>query len=129
MVLVCLTTMHPNDAITAAREGTLTGRSPEVLQDMLNSCVCYLASNRGDPQASYAITAIHAEIESNQALARHQAAIAEQQRLRSAVDLLTTGQSVLKGSVDRLHRARCVDIAILIVGTIAAIATVILLFR
>jgi hypothetical protein len=42
---------------------------------------------------------------------------------------LLSGQAVLKSSIDRLHHARCVDIAILIVGTIAAIATVILLFR
>jgi len=41
------------------------------------------------------------------------------------VDSLADGQADLKRSIERLH---CVDIAILIVGSIAAIAAVILLF-
>jgi hypothetical protein len=119
--------MHPNDAITAAREGTLAGRSPEVLGDMLKSVVCYQANNPHDVQAAYSIMAIRGELESREALARNQAVIAEQQRLKGSVDTLVSGQSVLKGSVDQLQKARCVDKAILIAGAIAALAGVILL--
>jgi adenylosuccinate lyase len=59
--------------------------------------------------------------------ANHQAAAHELQRRQ--MDGLASKQAELGQSVDRLHHARCVDIAILIVGTIAAIATVILLFQ
>jgi ABC-type bacteriocin/lantibiotic exporter with double-glycine peptidase domain len=60
-----------------------------------------------------------------QSIKEHQELIAEQQRLKGSVDALVSSQSVLKDSVDRIH---CVDIAILIVGSIAAISGVILLF-
>jgi hypothetical protein len=46
-------------------------------------------------------------------------------QIRKQVDLLVSEQPKLKQSVDRLHH---IDIAILIVGTIAAVAGVILLF-
>jgi hypothetical protein len=46
----------------------------------------------------------------------------ELKKLKNSVDLV-------KSSVDRLARARWIDWAILVAGMIAAIATVILLFR
>jgi hypothetical protein len=45
----------------------------------------------------------------------------QHRELRSRVDSLLSIQSALKESVDRLHRARCVDKAILI-ATIAGVA-------
>jgi hypothetical protein len=115
--------MTLNEAVTAAREGTLAGRSPEVLLEMLKCC---FSSN--DPQVKNAVVAILAEIESQKAHSRHQAEIAEQQRLKAAVDLLTTGQTVLKESVDRLQTARRVDKAILVVTALGALGTLIGLF-
>ena len=56
----------------------------------------------------------------------HQELIAEQQKLRSAVDSLTTGQSAMKRIIDKIH---CIDVWILIAGAIAALSGVILLVR
>ena len=57
----------------------------------------------------------------------HIAAVGEIHRRQ--MDAMAEKQDDLNLSVDRLHHARCVDIAILIVGAISAIAGVILLFR
>ena len=100
--------MQPGDVTKAAREGTLRGRPPDELKDMLKSIVCYQANHPNDPQAAYAIMAIRGELESLEISVRHQAMVEEQQRLRGSVDTLVSGQSTLKRSVDRLH---CVDIA------------------
>jgi len=59
-----------------------------------------------------------------QSVQSHQDLIAEQQRLRSAVDGVASGQSEMKRTVDRIHR---IDLWILIAGAIAALAGVILL--
>jgi len=115
--------MTLNEAVTAAREGTLAGRSPDVLQEMLRCCF-----SSHDPQVKFAGMTILAEIESQKADSRHEAEIAEQQRLKAAVDSLTTGQTVLKESVDRLQTARRVDKAILIVTALGALGTLIGLF-
>lgn len=48
----------------------------------------------------------------------HQELIAEQQRLRSVVDSLATGQSDVKQSVDRLGRPKWIEWAILIATVI-----------
>jgi Flp pilus assembly protein TadB len=55
---------------------------------------------------------------------RHEQVMLEQQRLRGTVDTVSTGQSALKHTVDRIHR---IDVWILIAGAIAALAGVILL--
>jgi len=112
--------MTLNEAVTAAREGTLAGRSPEALQEMLKCC---FSSN--DPQVKNAVVAVLAEIESQKAHSRHQAEIAEQHRLKASVDSLAAGQTVLKESVDRLQTARLVDKAILIVTALGALGTLI----
>jgi hypothetical protein len=115
--------MTLNEAVTAAREGTLGSRSPAVLQEMLRCCFC---SN--EPQVKIAVMAILAEIEAQKALSRHQAEIAEQHRLKAAMDSLTNGQTILKESIDRLQTARRVDKAILIVTALGTLGTVIGLF-
>jgi hypothetical protein len=55
---------------------------------------------------------------------RHEQVVLEQQRLRGTVDTVSTGQSALKQTVDRIHR---IDVWILIAGAIAALAGLILL--
>jgi hypothetical protein len=55
---------------------------------------------------------------------RHTDVLSEQQKLRGSVDGVASGQSALSRTVARIHR---IDVWILIVGTIAAIAGVILL--
>jgi len=53
----------------------------------------------------------------------------QHRKLCSRIDLLSGGQEKLKQSVDRLGRPRWIDWAILVAGGIAAVATVIELFR
>jgi hypothetical protein len=63
----------------------------------------------------------HAVISLQQSAQSHQELIAEQQRLRSAVDSLTTGQSAVKQSVDRLAKPHRIVKWGLVVAILAAL--------
>ena len=62
---------------------------------MLKSVVCYQATHPNDPQAAYAIMAIRGELESLEISVRHQAMVAEQQRLKDSVDRLAKPHRLL----------------------------------
>ena len=58
------------------------------------------------------------------AVQRHEQAMLEHKHLRGVVDTVAAGQSALQRLVERIHR---IDVWILLVGAIAALAGVILL--
>ena len=95
---------------------------------MLSVC----ASQQGGQmaiEANHAILRIRDEIARRESLTRHESMIGDQERqhqeIRVRIDNVLSAQTGLQRSVDRIYR---IDVAILIVGSVAAIAAVILLF-
>ena len=112
--------MDINDILTTEREGKLSGYSIATLHEMRKICVTHIQKN--DWFAFGAIKSVDDEIsrkEANEvelkASLRHREMIAEQKRLKTAVDLLA--------------RPHWVIWATFVASAIAAIAAVILLFR
>jgi len=115
-----------NEIIKSANDGKIAGRPETELREMIKVCSCHASSPSWEGrQAQSAVDLILGEIARQQTCARHSVLVEGQKLLKGSVDTLVSGQSALKQSVDRLHG---IDIAILIVGTIAAISGVILLF-
>jgi len=102
--------------------------SLEHLHSMLSVCA---SQQRGQMsiEANHAILRIRDEITRRESLARHESVVGDRERqhrqIRVWVDDVLSAQTELRRSIDRIHR---IDLAILIVGAIAAIAAVILLF-
>jgi hypothetical protein len=112
--------MDINDILKAEREGNLSGYGMVELREMRRICVLHVQKN--DWFASGVIKSVEEEIrrkESNEAesraLQRHQETIAGQERLKTTI-----------GSLAKPH---WVIWATFIAGAIAALASVILLFR
>ncbi len=106
--------------------------SPDYSLEHLNSMLSVCASQqRGQMaiEANHAILRIRDEIARRESLTRHESMIGDQERqhqeIRVRIDNVLSAQTGLQRSVDRIHR---IDVAILIVGAVAAIAAVILLF-
>jgi len=102
--------------------------SLEHLHSMLSVCA---SQQRGQMaiEANHASLRIRDEIARRESLTRHESVIGDQERqhqeIRVRIDDVLSAQTRLQRSVDRIHR---IDVAILIVGAVAAIAAVMLLF-
>lgn len=136
--------LHPmqilDTALLHAREMRFDDKSEDDLRQMLKICGDHTGQGAGtytSNQILHAVKMIHEELARRQRDKNHQHAITEQQGLHRNETIQEEqlhGKTmdelkVLKNSVDRLARARWIDWAILVAGVIAAIATVIELFR
>ena len=97
--------------------------SPDKLREMLKVCEQQEIGQMG-LQARQCGQTIRDELAHREEDRRHQEVVAKQEHLCSVVDSLASAQSLMKRTVDRIHR---IDVWILIAGAIAALAGVILL--
>jgi hypothetical protein len=112
--------MDLNDIRAAERDGKLSSQSKDTLKAMRETCVRHIqnadwSAVHIEHSVDEAIRRKEAEEMDERAAQRHQALLAEQERL--------------KGSVDHLAKPHWVHWATLGAGAIAALAAVILLFR
>ena len=97
--------------------------SLEKLREMLKVCEQQEIGQMG-LQARQCGQTIRDELAYREEDRRHQEVVAKHEHLCSVVDSLASAQSLMKRTVDRIHR---IDVWILIAGAIAALSGVILI--